>query len=344
MSLFEEGIGPDLISDMVTNIALSCILKFNDRVFGQIESELRIRIVRNKIQLRSLSANLPTNPFSNDGSPIILLPDDILKHLPLMDDARELSNIALHNQELRDRVNSHISEIFKIRTKKEKKFVKKWAMESGQAFQTLLDLLKILEKTPYDVRKDPDGLLEWRSIAQSFAALHKLTIKDDPKLGRLIRIDNVCEKIIEQFTTLVEDHRLSRTFFVDGKSRPERYAQLLFLAIAFSYCQANDLDISPESDAGAGPVDFKFSQGKDKVVVEIKLSTNSKVVEGYEKQLRAYMKAEKTERGHYVLINVGKLGEKWERLTAIAKKNANFADKRKLHLVDGIPRKSASKL
>jgi len=33
-----------------------------------------------------------------------------------------------------------------------------------------------------------------------------------------------------------------------------------------SYCQANNLDLSPESDAGRGPVDFKISQGfNDKI-------------------------------------------------------------------------------
>src|SRR5262249_30810866 len=94
----------------------------------------------------------------------------------------------------------------------------------------------------------------------------------------------------------------------------------------------------------AGPVDFKFSHGKDKIVVEIKLSTNGKVVSGYEKQLKSYMSAERTQRGRYVLIDVGKMGNKWDRLQAIAKQNPKFARERALHLIDGTLRESASKL
>jgi hypothetical protein len=88
--------------------------------------------------------------------------------------------------------------------------------------------------------------------------------------------------------------------------------------VAKVWCAANDVGLSPEADAGAGPVDFKFSDGGDTVLVEIKLSTNSQVVSGYKKQLDAYMKAEGTAYGHYVLIDVGKIGEKWERLQGIA--------------------------
>ncbi|MBV5349814.1 hypothetical protein JZU71_01240, partial [bacterium] len=63
--------------------------------------------------------------------------------------------------------------------------------------------------------------------------------------------------------------------------------------IASSYCIANDLDISPESDAGRGPVDFKFSNGsKGKVLVEIKLTSNNQLQHGFESQLPIYMKAE----------------------------------------------------
>jgi hypothetical protein len=158
------------------------------------------------------------------------------------------------------------------------------------------------------------------------------------------RLENVTTAIIAQFQDLVETNRMSEVFHVKGKPRHERFAQLLFLAIAISYCNANDLDISPEPDMGAGPVDFKFSSGSDKVVVEIKLSTNNKTVHGYEKQLDAYMKAEKTDRGHFVLIDVGEIGRKWERLNDVARKNPKFAKLRKLHLIDGTLRESASKL
>ena len=343
LPLFEDGIGPDLISDMITNITLPCILTFNGRVLGLMKAELGVDVPTRKFILRRLPAMLPENPRA-PGSPIILLADDVLKHLPLMDDPMGLRGVAEHNADLRDRVNSHIGEVFKIRYKKDKDRISAQAMATAQAFQAFLDLLKLSEKAPYDIYKDPQGLVVWSTLAADYAAANHLEITDDAKLSRIDRIDAVCQAIIKQFTHAVETQRMWRVFYVDRDPRPERFAQLLFLAIATAYCVANDLDISPESDAGAGPVDFKFSNGSDKVVVEIKLSTNSSVVKGYDKQLKAYMAAEDTSRGHYVLIDVGRMGSAWKRLQAIANKDSDFKKTRKLHLVDGTYKVSASKL
>ncbi len=343
LPLFEDGIGPDLISDMITNITLPCILKFNSRVLGLMKSELGVDVLTRQFTLKGLPVALPENPHAS-GSPIILLADDVLKHLPLMDDPMGLRGIAEHNADLRGRVNDHIGEVFKIRYKKDKERISAQAMATAQAFQAFLDLLKQSEKEPYNLYRDPQGLVVWSTLAADYAAVNQLKITDDPKLSRLDRIDAVCQAIIKQFTRAVETQRMWRVFYVDQEPRPERFAQLLFLAIATAYCVANDLDISPESDAGAGPVDFKFSSGSDKVVVEIKLSTNSSVVKGYEKQLKAYMAAEDTSRGHYVLIDVGKIGTAWKRLQQIANKDMNFKKTRTLHLVDGTYKVSASKL
>lgn len=205
-------------------------------------------------------------------------------------------------------------------------------------------MLKLLESKPYNINKDPEGLIQWSSIAHATVAVHKLTLRDDPAQSRLDRIELVAQQIIVQFQSLVEDNRLWRVFHVDGKPRHERFAQLLFFAIAKSYCAANDLDISPESDRGAGPVDFKFSQGVDNVLVEIKLSTNQKIVDGYSKQLVAYQNAEQSKRSHYVVIDVGKMGDKWKKVQEAAKQNPAGAKRAQLHLIDGNPRPAASHL
>lgn len=94
--------------------------------------------------------------------------------------------------------------------------------------------------------------------------------------------------------------------------------------------------------ASIGPVDFKFSDGADSVLVEIKLSTNSATVKGYEGQLGAYMKGERAGYGHYVVIDVGKIGEKWERLQKINAENKTFSLRNKIHLIDGTLKPSAS--
>jgi hypothetical protein len=114
--------------------------------------------------------------------------------------------------------------------------------------------------------------------------------------------------------------------------------------VAYSHCKANNLDLSPEADTGSGRIDFKFSRGRDRVLVELKLSRNPNVVHGYETQLEVYRAAEQTIRAYYVVIDVGGMGRKDERL--IAARNA--ARERgeplsELEFIDGFRQESASK-
>jgi hypothetical protein len=185
LPLFEDGIGPDLISDMTTKIILKEIVAFNNRILNEIHAELGVDVPINDLRVGSLNVRMPTNPFSDAPTPVILLPADILKHLPIAENPFQIAEAAFENAELRDRVNEHISEIFKIRTKAEKAAITKRAMQTGQAFQALLDALKLAEKTPYDLKSDPQGLLQWSPIAEAYSNLYKLKITDDPKLSRI---------------------------------------------------------------------------------------------------------------------------------------------------------------
>jgi hypothetical protein len=156
----------------------------------------------------------------------------------------------------------------------------------------------------------------------------------------------VVKQIIEQFQFLIEKRRLSEDLYHEDHPRPEKAAQRLFFAVAHAYCKANNLDLTPEADTGNGPVDFKMSSGfTGRVLVEIKLSTNPKIVAGYSKQLQTYKDAEETTRGFYVIVDVGNMGRKAKELLAF--KNSEARARRRVSeivFVDGTRRPSASKL
>ena len=186
---------------------------------------------------------------------------------------------------------------------------------------------------------------ESASIAETIAADQPFKL-DDPKKPDADNVSAVVTLIIQQFQFLIEKRRLSEEFYHEGRPRPEKAAQRLFFAVAYAYCQANGIDLTPEADTGNGPVDFKMSKGfTGRVLVEIKLSTNPKLVAGYSKQLETYKDAEQTMRGHYVVIDVGKMGKKDETLLRL--KNAQAKAGRptsEIVLIDGRRRPSASKL
>ena len=73
--------------------------------------------------------------------------------------------------------------------------------------------------------------------------------------------------------------------------------------MADGYCNISDIVLSPETDYGAGPVDFKFSSGyHSKVLLEMKLARNSQLMHGIEVQLPVYLKAESTSKGIYMIV------------------------------------------
>ena len=81
------------------------------------------------------------------------------------------------------------------------------------------------------------------------------------------------------------------------------------------------------------------------VLVEIKLSTNTKLVKGYTRQLDRYKTAEEALKGYYVVVDVGQMGEKAKSLIAVKNAAAGRGEVTSpIIFVDGIRRPSASKL
>ena len=120
--------------------------------------------------------------------------------------------------------------------------------------------------------------------------------------------------IIDQFQHQIENGNLWELLWIDDKPKKERAAQLLFFAIADTYCKANNIDVSPEANMGGGPVDFKFSKGYNaRVVVEFKRDSGT-IEHGYTKQLEIYKDASRTNIGIFVIMDYGKLGKKLAKI------------------------------
>lgn len=257
-------------------------------------------------------------------------------------DWSDVADAASKNEELRGRVNEQIARLWTAKTLKDKGEIRRWALSGKDAFETLLEMLHGARPDAYDIAADTLGELVWRRLAATLAEHEPFRLKAPPQLD-LPGVVSVVEQIIKQFRFLIEDRRFSELYHA-GRPRPEKAAQRLFFAVAHAYCKANNLDLTPEADTG--PVDFKVSAGfTGRVLVEIKLSTNGKLVKGYSRQLETYKTAEETRQGYYVVLDVGQMGEKAKNL--IATKNAAAARGEvtsPIHYIDALRRPSASKL
>lgn len=335
MALFESDIGPDRISDMTTNIIINALSAFNSRVLREL------RLSGKQFPM----GEFLVNPYEKKHAPIILVPTDVLRDLPVAHDWDGVADAAKQNEELRGKVNQHVASIWLKKTKRDKTRLKTQALTSKEAFETLLEAIKSASTQPYDIASDPEGVIVWATKGEQFAQQYPLNLKKHPTKN-LGDVFDVVREIVRQFRHLIENNGLNKELYRSNRApRHESTAQRLFFAVAYAYCRANDVDISPEIDTGNGKIDFKFSSGfNERVLVEIKLSTNSKTISGYQTQLEVYKTAEETMKAIYLVINVGGMGLKESRLM----KMRNEASKRceplsDLEFIDGTIKPSASK-
>jgi hypothetical protein len=300
LGLLQEGIGADRISDMTVSVILPDLLAFSQRVARDLKTPT------DTFDYDDQTFTLPLNPTT--GRPIVLVPQDILRKLPTAESWSDIDRVAAHNEQLRRRVNPIIGDTWKKATsaKVGKDLLRQTLTDNPELVVDLVKRYRNKPKDAYDFDKDPEAVFAWHGITEALALGAPLGLKLKGPLDQ-VQLVQVVKTICEKFKGLVEDNRLSRLLYNDDKSpRKEKVAQLAFFGIANAYCEANDFDISPEADGGSGPVDFKISSGYQyRVVVEMKLSSNSNLVHGFEVQLPQYQKAEKALHSVYLVVKNG---------------------------------------
>jgi len=311
LPLLEDGVGADRISDMTTNIILKDIYQFTSSACKALGIPTKLRIKQNGDEFQ-----LPINPTQSKPTPVLLVPRDILRDLPVASDWSEVADVVSANAAIRARVNRFIGDIWGLRTREQKLAIRKKILSSKQAFETLLHIITEAEFEAYDLDRDPEGLVEWHKVHESVGKIFPIRLALTGPPRKQAAIDLVC-KIIEQFKTLVEDKGLWKSLWNNGTPRNEKNAQMVFFAVADTYCKDNGLDITPEADTGSGPVDFKFSAGyRVRILVEVKLSKNPQLLHGYTKQLEAYKDSQDPVSAYYLVIDVGGIGNKVKSLHA----------------------------
>lgn len=337
VGLLEEGVGADRVSDMTVRVILPHLLEFSERV----ARDLGLPTTRTDLgEGRQL---LPW--MEGMRHPAVLVPTDLLRHLPVAEDWSDIDHVCSENEALRNRVNPIIGSTWKDAIEKHTKAeLREAILEFPDVLLDLVGQYEAKTAEAYDFDADPEGLLEWYNAKRvaSEQPLNLLQFRTDTVDG----VYNIAERICRRFGHLVEDQRINRLFHNDdGTLRREKAAQLTFYVVAEQYCEANDLDISPEADAGVGPVDFKLSHGANaKATVEVKYSSNPHLIPGYEKQLPAYNRAENTNRSIYLVIRTTQFESQIERLFEIHDEREGRGERvPEIIVVDGRLAESASR-
>jgi hypothetical protein len=338
LGLFEDGFGADRISDMTANIIKDEILAYTKRIIAALRTGCT-----NQIAIDS-SSGLSINPYSKKPSPILLVPEVILRDLPVALEWSDRDRVAQENEELRHQVNLLIGESWKDAQKgMSKESLKDVIFDYPELMDDLISQYKRKGFLKYDFASDRSGEYVWLKASQKAAQENPLALalSANPDVESVFQMVST---IAKKFKELCENNGLCSLFYnAKGKPKPESAIQLLFYGIAEAYCDANGIMIARECNSGRGPVDFKFGTHKqNSILVEVKKSTNtSGLKKGVERQLPEYMLAEGSKRAIYLIVNVGFTETSSKTIKAINTTIRNTGIS--LIIIDGIPKKSASK-
>lgn len=309
MGLFEKDIGADRICDMIATIIMPDLLAYSKRVFNEIGVSSNVPFVSAHKKIR-----LPQNPHSL--APIILVPKDVLSNLPLAHSHQDIGRVVALNRELRQELNQIIGDVWG-KNRPTKPVYKRAVLNHPDFLAKLIEFYQESQPNPYDLNADPAGQHLWFERTKKMVRENPmdLVLGPQPSLDEVLE---VVKTICAKFKQLIENNGLHTLLYRDNECtepKHEEAAQKVFYGIANSYCEANDLDLSPETNSGRGSVDFKVSKGfSKKVLVETKLSSNKKLEQGFFAQLEEYEKAEQTQYSVYLVIDVGGCTEqRWER-------------------------------
>jgi hypothetical protein len=334
LPLFNKGIGSDTISDITTSAIKKSLIEFT----SQFANKFGIRTMKYSIDGKIV--DIIKNPLRKKISPIILLPYDILRKLPFATTWEEIEDAAYKNDQLRTKFNRYLGMLFKAKTKTEKERQLARLMKNQEGINTLFEIITKTNIKPYNFKTDAESIMFIRHVAEVISnnPLELSTVNND-----INDLKKIVKTIIEQFKFLIENKGMNSLLWKDKKSpNIEKTAQKIFHLVAYNYCKANDIDINPEMDTGIGNVDFKFSKGfSKKVIIEIKLSTNYNIINGFSTQLNLYKKSEETLSGYYIIIDVGHMGKKLEKLYEIY--DADKDKKSEIFYIDALFKPSASK-
>ncbi|MHA7882592.1 hypothetical protein [Nitratireductor rhodophyticola] len=333
MAMFEDGVGPDTISDLTTTAIL-------DRLSELTEDFCARYNVKTRAFSNYGKRNLPENPYDRS-RPILLVPRDILRDLPLASDWSDVSRVAFENEQIRKAFNRHIGLISQATLSEKKEAIKRTALSSLENFRAIFNTV-MGSSDSYDPNADPLNLYRFRDLISGDTAAFKQTGLDigAPSTHELRRVVTL---VIDHFRFMIEQNNLWELLWNKDTPKRERAAQLLFFAVADVFCKANNIDISPETNSGGGPVDFKFSSGYTRrIIVEVKLS-KGRVVHGYKTQVGIYQSSSNADHSVFLIIDVGGMGKKLTDIRRIEKHEIDNGRKTaEIAVVNGRRRLSAS--
>lgn len=245
VSLFEENVAGDRLSDMIASIIEKYIFQYTLRIMNQLNISKKTHP-----EFTFLKNGLVKNPFKKD--PILLLPVEILHELPIAKDWYDIDNVIFENETIRREINAEIGFVWeKWSSSEQKDFLKQHIFMEPDACRRVIDGYKNEELPQLNPKIDPDyfaaSLLKEMKKDISFSAKKKEPTSFEAAMD-----------VINILKDWVENNRgWSEIQDAPSKKREKSVQSFMHLAAKY-YVEMNNIDLSPETDSGRGPIDIKL--------------------------------------------------------------------------------------
>lgn len=350
IAIFDNKVNVDRISDMVLNILKDDFIKYSLRIAKEKEFPIKKFRYRREFNFEYMSWNISNieMPYiiNDEGReiPVLLIPKEILVSKLNLGEENFLDWLYDNQSDfLKEKFDYNIKkDLYKIKDtikdniirNKRADIIKKFTIESSNV--------------SYDIEQDPEFINNIYDIANDIYTQNKESFKEINKKSEYIPVREVVEILLSDLEYLMEDKKgYTALFSTKNKFLTEpKISKIVHMIWDARIKDAGfNVDISPETNSGHGPVDFKISRGDDKVLVENKVSTNPKLLECIDenKQIHIYLKQEDCNLA-YLLVFINKETD-IEKINELNKKASEYIEKYtiKIKYIDCIEKKSASK-
>lgn len=238
-----EGLGPDRISDMVTQIIMQDLASYTQSALEGLV------LPRTPLRDGSHSYQVPRY----NGKPILLVPSDVLAKIK-PGDVGTIVKVARRNKALRKRLSKRLEERIRVGANNWEGWVDGLiglVRENDQEAIAVFHELVVETTSHYDWNADPDGHIPWRS---ALSIPRRQTIPIQAPSDPLAR----ARLIIEQFGILLQEPAYARLLYLDARGKMPRSVvglRRLFFAIAATQCKV-DGDMLVEYDVDSELIAF----------------------------------------------------------------------------------------
>ena len=343
MTLFQGRVGPDLVSDVTCNVLKRRFIAYTTEVCARHSIETRpvpvkhSRWSRESRRWENEVHSLPYNPWTNAGT--LLVPERFLRQLPSIEgDGFWDFSFNYESENIKGQFSYDIAR--NVKTER----IAELARQNPDLVRKFVKRFERRPPDPYDVERDPRGRTRWYEAGLQLATSAREVAEPQSAEEFCAFVGQLCQ----EFVWVTEERGGWRLLWnPDNTARAESSVQQLFHVAMLGYCKSHDIDLTPESAAGRGPVDFKFSKGwQRRAIVEVKLTKHARFWHGLETQTPTYLKAEGIACGYFLSVQYTEKDFANDRVKAVRERAAAVSEECgydiKPVFVDARPKKSAS--